>query len=97
MNINIFANYGVLTAEKRTVYTFGNPQPTAVTWDNLCVETPDGWDYYESEAGLGLVTAPWGWTYEINEILGGDQSPMFIAIDKNGKERRIKLKSAGVI
>ena len=92
MNINIFANYGVLAAEKRIIYTFGNPQPTAVTWDEMTVEIPDGWDYYKSEWGLGMVTAPWGQTYEINEVLGGDKSPIFQAVDKDCKWHRVKLK-----
>lgn len=92
MDIKIFANYGVLAAEKRIVYTYGNPQPTAVTWDEITVEIPDGWDYYESEWGFGIVTAPWGQNYEINQILGGDKSPVFSALDKNGKGHRVKLK-----
>ena len=48
MKIKIYCNYGALAAEKRNVYTYGNPNPTATCWDEITVETPEGWELYEN-------------------------------------------------
>lgn len=92
MNIKIYQNYGVLAAEKRTVYTFGRPHPTAVTWDEMTVEVPVSWKYWENAAGAGMVTAPWGWDYAINEVLCGNDFPHFYALDNNKKPHQTMLK-----
>jgi len=92
MEIKIYANYGVLAAEKRTVYTFGGHHPTAVTWDKMTVEIPSGWKYWENAAGAGIVTAPWGWDYAISEVLCGDDYPLFYAMNDNMEPQEIRLK-----
>lgn len=58
--LKIYENYGVLSAEYRSVYTYGNPHATANTWDTLTVQIPDGWDMYENNYGEPIITAPWG-------------------------------------
>ncbi len=83
MKIKIYCNYGVLAAEKRKVYTYGMPHPTAACWDEMTVEIPDGWETFENAMGKLMVTAPWGFVYPINEVLQGNENPCFYALDKN--------------
>lgn len=92
--IEIYCNYGVLAAEKRNVYTFGNHHSNATCWDKIKVEIPTGWEPYENQMGQTMVTAPWGWNYEINEVLGGNEKPCFYAKDKSGKGHRTYLEIA---
>lgn len=90
--IKIYRNYGVLTAEKRSVYTFCAPHNTATCWDEMEVEVPENWKLYENQMGQTMVTAPWGWNYEINEVLQGNDNPCFYALDPNRKGHREYLK-----
>lgn len=90
--IKIYRNYGVLTAEKRNIYTFGVPHNTATCWDEIEVEVPEGWELYKNKMGQTMVKAPWGWSYEINEVLQGNDNPCFYALDKNRKGHREFLK-----
>ena len=92
--LTIYENYGVLAAEKRSVYTFGGPHSTAVAWEKLRVQVPDGWEAYENEAGDTIITAPWGWCYTVNELLIGDKAPEFSAVDDKQKVHRIVLRIA---
>lgn len=90
--VNIYRNYGVLGAEKRNVYTYGNPQPTAATWDVITVAVPDGWDTYHNAAGDMLLQSPDGTVYTPNEILAGNDKPCFSYIGKDGKKKQIELE-----
>lgn len=81
--IEIYCNYGVLAAEKRNVYTFGAEHPHATCSDKMTVVVPDGWELYQNQMGQTMVTAPWGWDYDINDVLQGDEYPHFRAYDKN--------------
>lgn len=90
--IEIYCNYGVLGAEKRNVYTFGAPHYTATCADKMTVVIPNGWKLYRNQAGQTLVTAPWGWDYEINEVLQGNEHPYFRAYDKNMNMKVFKLE-----
>ena len=82
--IEIYKNYGVLAAEKRNVYTFGAPASTATCSDKMTVVVPDGWELYQNEMGRTMVTAPWGWDYDINEVLTDIKGrAAFRALDKN--------------
>lgn len=82
--IEIYCNYGVLAAEKRNVYTFGAPHATAVCSDKMTVVVPDGWELYQNQMGRIMVTAPWGWDYDINEVLTDIKGrAAFRALDKN--------------
>lgn len=93
MNINIYCNYGVLAAEKRNIYTYGAPHDAATCYDEMTVEIPEEWEAYENNAGDLMVTAPWGWSYSINEALQGNEKPCFYALDKNMNGHRYYLKS----
>lgn len=81
MKLSIYKNYGVLGAEKRCVYTYGNPHATATCWDEILVQTPEGWDVFENYMGEVIVEAPWGYRYSVNEVLAGDARPEFYALD----------------
>lgn len=59
--IEIYRNYGCLTAEKRSLYTYGAEHATAVCSDKMTVEIPEGWTLSETVSGGMIVTAPWGW------------------------------------
>ena len=73
--IELYKNYGCLTAEKRVIYTYGMPQPTATTSDRITVRIPDGWTADKNAAGVVLLTGPDGKTYEPNEVLSGNEFP----------------------
>lgn len=88
---NGYKNYGCMAAEKRAVYTAGNPQPTATASDEIEITMPEGWKLDENEFGGLIVTAPWGWTYTPDELLQGDENPYFGGNDKSGNGFRIKL------
>lgn len=90
--IEIYCNYGVLAAEKRNVYTFGAPHAAATCWDKMAVVVPEGWEVYQNQMGQTMVTAPWGWDYEINEVLQGNKKPCFYALDKDMQGHREYLE-----
>lgn len=89
--LEIYRNFGVLAAEKRYIYTFGNPNPTAAAYDTLTVEIPDDWDVYKNAYGETIVVAPSGQVYTPNEILIGNNAPEFCVVDKNLRQRCIPL------
>lgn len=74
---DIYKNYGVLGAEKRAVYSVGGTSMTATCYDKLTVETPAGWDVWESESGELCATSPDGAVYAVRDILCGDEHPAF--------------------
>lgn len=90
--IEIYRNYGVLGAEKRNVYTYGAPHFRGTCSDEITVIVPEGWELYETISGGTGVTSPWGWDYEINEVLQGDEYPYFRAYDKNMNMKVFKLE-----
>ena len=90
--LEIYRNFGALTAEKRYIYTFGNPNPTATTWDKLTVKIPDDWDAYENPYGETIILTPWGQPYTPNELLIGNNAPEFCAVDKNFQQHCIPLR-----
>lgn len=91
--IKIYCNYGVLAAEKRKVYTYSGPSETATCWDEMTVEIPKGWKLGENNIGQTIVTAPWGWDYLIDEVLGGDDIPCFRAMDDSMRMHQVFLKT----
>lgn len=58
----------------------------------MTVAVPDGWDAWKNDTGETIVTAPWGWSYSLNEILAGDKEPVFWAIDDQDNQRSVVLK-----
>lgn len=87
-----YINYGCLSAEKRAIFTAGNPQPTAKSSEPVEYTVPDGWTLEEAASGEMVVTAPWGWTYELNEVLQGNEYAYFGGIDNNGNVFRKRLE-----
>lgn len=87
-----YINYGCLHAEKRVIFTAGNPQPTAKSSEPVEYTVPDGWTLEEAASGEMVVTAPWGWTYELNEVLQGNEYAYFGGIDINGNVFRKQLE-----
>lgn len=83
MTITIHRNYGVLGKEKRNVYTYGSEHESATCSDELTVAIPKGWELFENVMGNTMVTAPWGWNYDINDVLAGNESPGLRAMDQN--------------
>lgn len=90
--MEIFVNYGVLGAEKRHIYTYGAEHPYAKCSEKIRVKIPQGWKFYTNYIGKEMVSSPWGWNYEINEVLGGDKYPCFRAFDKKKKKVVIPLE-----
>ena len=90
--IEIYCNYGVLAAEKRNVYTFGAEHPHATCSDRMTVVVPEGWEVYKNQMGQTRATSPWGWDYEINEVLQGNEYPCFRAYDKGMNMRVFRLE-----
>lgn len=90
----IYCNYGVLAAEKRNVYTYGSQHPTATCSDEMMVRLPenDVFTLFENTSGDLMVESEWGFQYEINEVLQGNEKPCFYAVDHNGKGHRIYLE-----
>lgn len=74
----IYANYGVLAAEKRTVYTHGGEAEKAVCSDKITVALPEGWELAENEFSEALLIDPDGETWRPNDILknGGKDKPV---------------------
>lgn len=91
ITINIFKNYGCLAAEKRNIYTYGAEEATAVCSDVLTVEIPNDWEIGKNCHGDPILLSPWGWNYEVNEVLAGNEHPYFIVTDKDGKTHKYKL------
>lgn len=96
MEIKIYANYGCLAAEKRTIYTYGNPAESAVTYDILTVKIPNGYSAFENNSGELIVESPWGRNYTVNELLAGSKkNPAFVAIDQHMKRHHDILEVVG--
>lgn len=89
--IIIYQNYGVTGAEKRNVYTYGIPHGNAVCWDQIIVEIPKGWEFFESQTGDGCVETPWGQGYLIRDVLCGNKEPRFSAYVTARKKVSVKL------
>lgn len=82
--IEIYCNYGVLAAEKRNVYTFGAEHPHATCSGKMTVAVPEGWELYRNQMDQTMITAPWGWNYDINEVLTDINGRAALrALDKN--------------
>lgn len=91
-SIEIYCNYGVLGAEKRNIYTYGEQHSRATCSDRMTVFIPDDWDVFQNDAHQTIVEAPWGWFYPINEVLQGNKKPCFYAMDKDMKGHRCYLE-----
>lgn len=93
MKFKIYENYGVLGAEKKVKYTYGAEHPHAVVSEEINVTLPQNEFFEICENGWGelFVKSSWGWNYEINDVLQGNEKPCFYAVDKNDRGHRIYL------
>lgn len=88
-----YANYGCLAAEKCAVWTAGAPQPTATVSEPVEYTVPEGWGLSESAMGDPIITAPWGWDYNPNELLlTTKEAPYFSGFDSSGNRFMVKLE-----
>ena len=79
----IFANYGVLAAEKRTVYSYMAPQSDI--YDDVIV------DIY-NQYGSCLVETTWGDRYTVDDVLNDlHDKPLFNALENGNKWHRVYL------
>lgn len=92
--MKIFANYGVLSAEKLTVYTAGNPANNSATSEEITVAIPEGFQLHLSNSGESLITLPSGVVYTANELLSAteDGAPAFHWLDTNQARHTVKLQ-----
>lgn len=91
-NIELYRNYGVLGAENQDIYTYGISHSMAVVSDTILVKVPDEWELFENIYGETLIMAPWGWKYDINDLLNTTPSgPCFSGIDKFYNPFLVKL------
>lgn len=90
--IEIHKNYGVLALEKRNVYTYGGEHMHATCSDKIKAQIPEGWKLCKNIMNQTIVEAPWGETYMINDVLTGNETPCFAAIDPNGQQVFHSLK-----
>lgn len=92
----IFCNYGVIGAEKRNVYTYGAPHAYASCSDKMTVYVPanESFEICESITGELFVSTAWGWDYDINDVLRGDDKPCFRAANKSGDLKKLFLIEA---
>lgn len=76
MTTTIYANYGLLGAEKRTVYSCGRGE----IYDELVVDIPD--DLYAgcTSCGEPLINAE-GTIYLLREVLCGNDTPYISCFD----------------
>lgn len=91
--IEIYENFGVLGAEKRSVYTYGGEHPQATCSEKIAVTLPQNENFrlYETATGELAVESSWGWNYSINEVLQGEEKPCFFAVDKEQNGHRVYL------
>lgn len=52
----------------------------------------DSFEIYETVSGSLAVESAWGWNYDINDILQGNEDPCFYALDDSQKGHRVKLE-----
>lgn len=93
-SFKIYRNYGVLSAEKRNTYTYGCEHFRATCSDEIEVNLlKNPWfSIYENGFGDLMVETSWGWRYNVNDVLQGDEKPCFYAIDKDGNGHRVYLE-----
>lgn len=94
MLITIYKNYGVLSAEKRSIYTYGAPEASATCSDIISVKLPENpfFSVYITVMNDLAVESSWGSVYSINEVLQGNEKPCFFAVDKDGNGHRVYLE-----
>lgn len=90
MKTIIYANYGMLGAEKRTVYT---TSPGSEIYDKLVVDIPD--DLHAGINDLGDMLISTGYAdYLLSEVLCGDDKPRIRYFDgRNTVVRELEARA----
>lgn len=91
---DIYVNHGVLTHEGKNVYTYGAPHPHATCSEKTEVALPENKYFSLCEKYIGdlMAESAWGWTYQINDVLQGNERPCFYALDNGMKGHRVYLE-----
>lgn len=90
--LTIYANYGLLGAEKRTIYSAARGD----ICDTCIILLPDGWQAVELIFGGTGLESPGGQIYMISEAIHSiDDAPWLDVTDDTGKRYRRKLKIIG--
>lgn len=90
--IKIYANYGVLSHEKETVFTYANN--VSEIYDEIYIEIPEKFKVYGNDSDTEiLLSANDGYDYTVDELIKniGDV-PSFVYVGKDGGYRTIKCK-----
>lgn len=80
MTTTIYANYGLLGAEKRTVYSCGRGE----IYDELVVDIPDDLFAGYNTAGEVLVDIGLSYMHPLSEVLCGDDTPCVLCLGDDG-------------
>lgn len=93
MNATIYANYGVLASEYRTVYTVNTPHCHAAASEKLIIELPDELKPYLSESGEIVLRIPgMPWPYMLGEVIGAMDGFPAICWYDGSKHHKIMLR-----
>ena len=76
MKTTIYANYGVLAAEKRCIYT-ARPTSEAKVSEPVCVDIPESFAPYIGTMGDVVVTID-GVQYLLQNVLCGNECPCIV-------------------
>jgi hypothetical protein len=68
-HVQIYANYGVLASEKRTVYTYPEPHENAVSYELISVVIPDTLAPFKTERRTIGIRPHEAWEYDLGEVL----------------------------
>ena len=96
MDVAIYANWGVLAAEKQCVYTMA-PAATAAVSEPRVVRIPAELRPYLTIAHDAAIVPAGDWAYLLSEILtgGANETPALAWYGKDGRHRRVKLADVG--
>lgn len=95
--IKIYANYGVLSSERKIVYTYSSK--ASEIFDEIYIEIPAGFKVYDQSDGIGIIlSADEGYDYTVDELLKnvGD-APVFCYVGKDGGYRAIKCRVVEIV
>lgn len=86
-----FANYGVLTHEKQTIFTISEEHPHATRGEEIEITLPAKWQVSRNVFDELLISTPEGRTYKANDIISSyEDNPVLNWYD--GENHRITLE-----
>lgn len=90
MKVTIYANYGVLAAENRCIYTHLSTAANADVSEQMAVIIPEKFAPYESESGDVILTID-GYKYTLREVLCGNDHPCIMIPGPSTRYERLAL------